>query len=134
MFIEQIFPAVVADKGTLPARLLAEAKAQGLSNGELEEFESTIPDAFTDIGAFLDKMTNLWRYEFGHPYEIGNDAVWGTHMWPPVDSLFNALLCACSRLTTAARSDYLKRLVDSGKHQAALVEMIPGHKVDSSVA
>lgn len=134
MLIEQILPAVVADTGTLPDRLLAEAKARGLSNGELQEFESIIPEAFIDVKAFLDKLTSLWRYEFGIPYKIRNDFVWGTDMWPPVPCLFNALSCACSRLTNATRDDYLKRLVDPSKHQAVLVEMIPGYKVGSSVA
>ncbi len=134
MFIEQIFPAVVSEKSTLHERLFAEAKARGLSNEDTEEFISIVPKTLIDAGAFLDKMTNLWRYEFGVPYDIGEDFVWGTHMWVPVHCLFNALLCAHSRLPKVTRVDYLKRLADPSKHQATLVEMIPGYKVDSAVA
>lgn len=134
MFIEQIFPVVVAEKSTLHKRLLAEGKARGLSNEDTDEIISIVPKTLIDAGAFLDKMTNLWRYEFGVPYDIGKDFVWGTHMWLPVHGLFNALLCAHSRLPEVTCVDYLKRLVDPSKHQATLVEMIPGYKVDSTVA
>jgi len=134
MFIEQIFPAVVADKSTLKERLVAEAKARGLSNDDTKEIVSIVPKALIDADAFLDKLTNLWRYEFGIPYDIGSDFVWGTHMWVPVHCLFNALLCAHSRLSTNTCVDYMKRLANPSKHQATLVEMIPGYKTNSIVA
>ena len=78
-------------------------------------------------------MTNIWRYEFGIPYDIKGDLVWGTHMWVPVGYLFNALLCSYSRLPQDVRDAYLSRLGDPGAHQATLVEMIPGYKVDAAV-
>lgn len=134
MFIEQIFPEVIAEKSTLYERLFAEAKARGVSNADMKKILSVVPKALIDAGAFLDKMTNLWRYEFGVPYDIGKDFVWGTHMWVPVHCLFNALSCAHSRLPKVTCVDYLKRLADPSKHQATLVEMIPGYKVDSAVA
>jgi hypothetical protein len=134
MFIEQIFPAVVTEKSTLRDRLFAEATARRLSNEQLREIISSIPKALIDAGAFLDKMTNLWRYEFGIPYDIGKDFIWGTHIWVPVHCLFNALWCAHWRLPKVTCVDYLKRLADPSKHQATLVEMIPGYKVDSEVA
>lgn len=124
----------MAEKCTLYERLLAEAKARGLSNEHTDDIISIVPKTLIDAGAFLDKMTNLWRYEFGVPYVIGKDFVWGTHMWVPVHCLFNALLCAHSRLPEVTCVDYLERLVDPSKHQATLVEMIPGYKVDSTVA
>lgn len=134
MFIERIFPEVVAEKGTLRECLVAEAKARGLSNEDMKGIISIVPKVLIDAGAFLDKISNLWRYEFGVPYDIGKDLLWGTHMWVPVHCLFNALSCAHSRLPTATCADYLKRLAAPRKHQDTLVEMIPGCKVDSSVA
>jgi hypothetical protein len=118
----------------LHERLFAEAKARALSNEDTKEIISIVPKTLIDAGAFLDKMTNLWRYEFGVPYDIGKDFVWGTHMWVPVQCLFNALLCARSRLPEIKCIGYLKRLADPSKHQATLVEMIPCHKVDLAVA
>ena len=133
MFIEQIFPAVVAQKSTLKERLVAEAKARGLSNDDTKEIVSIVPMALIDAGAFLDKLTNLWRYEFGVPFNINKDFVWGTHMWVPVHCLFNALACAYSRLPKDKCVEYLKLLAVPSKHQTTLVEMIPGHKVNPEV-
>lgn len=129
MFIEQIFPAVVAQKSTLRECLLAEAKIRGMPNVDMEEIMSIVPSALIEAGAFLDQLTKLWRYEFGVPFDIGKDLVWGTHMWMPVHCLFNALACAYTRLPKDKCIKYLKLLADPSKHQATLVEMIPGHKV-----
>ncbi len=134
MFIEQMFKEVVAEKGTLRERLLVEANARGVSRELMERIISIVPCALIDAEAFLDKMTNLWRYEFGLPYELGKELVWGTHMWVPVTNLFDALLCADSRLPDKARIDYMKRLCTPGKHQSTLVEMIPVQKIDPEVA
>lgn len=134
MFIEQIFKGVVAEKGTLRERLLVEANARGVSREQMERIISIVPCALIGADAFLDKMTNLWRYEFGLPYELGKELVWGTHMWVPVTNLFEALLCADSRLPDKTRIDYMKRLSNPGKHQDALVEMIPVQKIDPGVA
>ena len=133
MFIEQIFPAVVAAKSTLHERLFAEGEAHGLSNEDTKAIVSIVPKTLIKVGAFLDKMTSLWRYEFGMPYDISQNLVWGTHMWVPVERLFTALFCAYSRIPENKRAIYLAELADPEKHQNKLVEMIPVDKVDSTV-
>jgi len=133
MFIEQIFPAVIAQKSTLREQLIEESKGRGIKSLFMDDIISLVPKALIDSPAFLDKLTNLWRYEFGVPYDIGKDFIWGTHMWVPVYCLFNALLCANTRLTKDQCVDYMNRLAIPDKHQSALVEMIPGHKVDPTV-
>jgi hypothetical protein len=133
MFIEQIFPEVVAAKSTLRERLFAEGKARGLSNEDTKAIVSIVPKTLIEAGAFLDKMTSLWRYEFGVPYDIAENLVWGTHMWVPVKSLFTALFCAHSRIPENKRATYLAQLADPDKHQNKLVEMIPVDKVGSTV-
>ncbi len=134
MFIEQIFTQVVAEKGTLHERLLAEAKARAVPSEHMGKIMSIVPDPLINANAFLDKITNLWRYEFGIPYEIGKELVWGTHMWVPVSYLFDALLYASSRLPEEKCIDYLNRLANPEKHQSTLVEMIPPQKIDPTVA
>ena len=133
MFIEQILPAVIAQKSTLREQLIAESKDKGVQSVVMDGIISLVPKALIDSPAFLDKLTNLWRYEFGVPYDIGKDFFWGTHMWVPVYCLFNTLLCAHSRLTKDQCVEYMKRLAIPDKHQSTLVEMIPGHKVDPPV-
>ncbi len=116
MFIDQIFPAVVGGKSSLRERLIVEALAQGFSNEHANAIVSMVPERLISSGCFLDKMTGLWRYEFGAPYNIAQDLVWGTHMWVPVNCLFAALSCAYSRLPEGKRVSYLERLADPDGH------------------
>jgi len=133
MIIEQIFPNVIAEKSTLQERLLAEGMLRSLSNEHVALIISSVPEPLSSAGSFLDKMTGIWRYEFGVPYDISENFVCGTHMWVPVDYLFSALFCAYSRLQQKKFVLYLKRLADPSKHQPTLVEMIPANRVDSDV-
>lgn len=134
MLIEQIFKEVVAEKGTLHERLLIEAKARAVPREHMDKIMSMVPSALINADAFLDRMTNLWRYEFGIPYDIGKELVWGTHMWVPVSCLFDVLLYASLRLPKNTCIEYMNRLTNPGKHQSTLVEMIPVQKIDSAVA
>jgi len=134
MFIDQVFPAVIVEKSTLRHRLVSEATAHGLTNEKANAILANVPDKLVSGGAFLDKMTGLWRYEFGFPYDVAQTHVWGTHMWVPVKLLFFALSCAYSRLPDDKRVGYLERLANPGEHQAMLAEMIPAHKVSPEIA
>jgi hypothetical protein len=133
MFIEEILPSVIAQKSTLHEQLIVESMKKGIQSVVMDGILSLVPKTLIDSPAFLDKLTNLWRYEFGIPYDIGKDLFWGTHMWVPVYCLLDSLLCAHSRLTEEQCIEYMKRLAIPGKHQSTLVEMIPGHKVDPEV-
>jgi hypothetical protein len=133
MIVEKIFPNVVGEKSTLLSRLLVEAKERGIKEAHINAIVSLVPPMLIGATSFLDKMTNIWRYEFGVPYDIGKNLVLGTHMWVPVHCLVNALWCAYSRLPQDQCVAYFKRLADPHKHQATLVEMIPTYKVDSAI-
>ncbi|MDP3125027.1 MAG: hypothetical protein Q8M84_05270 [Thiobacillus sp.] len=133
MLIDHVFPVVIAEKSTLRDRLLAEGAAVGLTPEQTAQFVALVPEPLISTGAFLDKLTGLWRYEFGVPFDITNNQYWGTHMWVPVMHLFMALRCANDRLPEVKRIDYLARLADAEKHQAILVEMIPAQKVDPTM-
>ena len=122
MFIEQVFAAVIADKDTLRHRLLAKASTLGYTDEEANTVVCNIPEPLVNADAFLDKMTGLWRYEFGLPYDIADNLVWGTHMWVPVDSLFAAVTSASARLLEDKLTVYLQRLADPDAHQATLAE------------
>ena len=45
--------------------------AEGLSDAETDVILSIAPQRLIEAGSFLDKMTGLWRYEFGIPYDPG---------------------------------------------------------------
>lgn len=133
MLIDRIFPQVVAQKSTLQERLAAESAAGGMFQEDTAALFAAIPMELLNSGAFLDRLTNLWRYEFGVPFQIAGSNYWGTHMWPPVANLFTALAQARKRLSDVRFADYVARLSNPEKHQANLVEMIPAAKVDSAV-
>lgn len=133
MYIEQVCAGVVGAKDTLRNRFLAEAAARGLTEEEANALVSTIPEPLVNAGAFLDRMTGLWRYEFGLPYDIADELVWGTHMWMPVEVLFAAISAARARLPADKLAAFLQRLADPDAHQATLVEMIPAHTISAAV-
>lgn len=133
MLIDQVLPQVVAETSTLRERLIVEAKENGMMEAETASLLAVVPAQLLDAGAFLDKLTTLWRYEFGIPFNIENSYYWGTHMWVPVGNLFIALHCARARLSDTQFNDYVARLSNPEKHQAILVEMIPAQKVDATV-
>lgn len=133
MYIEQVFAKVVAEKNTLRVRFLAEAATNGLAVDQANELFSLLPEPLANAGAFLDKMTSLWRYEFGLPYDIADELVWGTHMWAPVENLYAAVVSAHARLPVDKRTAFLQRLADPDAHQAALAEMIPARVVSSAI-
>jgi len=133
MLIDQVCPEVVGDRAPLRQRFVAEALSHGMTNIVANELLAIVPPPLIDARCFFDKMTSIWRYEFGLPYEVGNGLFWGTHMWIPVHDLVTAISCAKLRLADPKRTEYLQRLVDPGRHQATLVEMIPGAKLDPGV-
>lgn len=133
MQIEQIFPPTVEAKAPLRSRLAAEALAAHWNSQKFEEVLSAIPVSLLTARCFKDKMGGLWRYEFGRPYEVGENLVHGTHMWLPVTELFQVLSCAFDRLSGKERGTYLQRLAYRDKHQEVLAEMVPMLRVSKSI-
>lgn len=134
MKIDEIFPQVVGDRISLMEHLLCSALGRGLSPEDAKKDLAEIPAPLIAAGAFLDKMTGMWRYEFGLPFTINGSYVWGTHMWVPVDHLIRAIATARLRLDEKARVAYYARLNDAEKHAETLAEMIPGDKLAETVA
>src|SRR5262249_10314632 len=108
MLIERVLPRVIGGKATLYGRLIAEGKGRGLSVSEIETLVSLIPLKLLNADCFLDRLTDLWRYEYGLPYESisKNQYVWGSDMWPPVTYLFEAVRFAQTRLPAQQRRRY----------------------------
>jgi hypothetical protein len=132
MLIDSVLPEIVAVKDDLTRCLIAQATARGLRPEQITALVALIPSPLSEAGAFLDKMTGIWRYEFGVPYHVGDSLVWGTHMWEEVSHLLDALLCVLRRVPQGKRAAYLQLLSTPRKHQETLVEMIPATKVDET--
>lgn len=133
MMIDEVFPHVVGDHGVLKDQLLQRAREQGLSVEQATERFAGLPAPLIDAGTFLDKLTGLWRYEFGVPFEIDRTLVWGAHMWVPVDYLHRAIVTASARVSVQERVAYYARLNDPERHAVTLAEMIPGSKVRADI-
>jgi len=78
-----------------------------------------LPKPLQEVPAFHDRLTRLWRYDFGIPIDRlpGDYVVIGTHMFPLVDRLVRVLHMACRRVSEPKLSRYLHRLSDAMKHQ-----------------
>ncbi len=135
MFIDEVFPQVVAAKASLQDRVIEELLLAGIAREEAERLLSALLPPLLNSGCFLDRMTGFWRYEFGFPFDIRGDRslVWGTHMWVPVTHLAAALLVAHQRLDSKKQREYLERLAEPSKHQDALCEMAPIVRLDPSI-
>lgn len=131
--IEQIMPELIAAKSTLPACLREEGLSRGWSETECDALIAALPRELAACDCFLDKLTSLWRYEFGEPHQVGESLVWGIHMWPLVRVLFDVLDCALRRLTEEKRVAYFRLLTDLRKHQEFLAEMFPMLRVTGAV-
>ena len=135
MLIEEICPEVIGAKASLRDRLLVEFLLTQISPEEADLILAAVPPSLLISECFLDRMTDLWRYEFGIPFSVNNDRnlIWGTHMWVPVAHLCAALLTSYRRTNGSKRQEYLARLAEPTKHQDALCEMAPIIRVDPSI-
>lgn len=134
MLIERISPNLVADKATLNERLAVEARNIGLGPELVDELTSILPLKILNSDCFLDRLTQIWRYEYGLPRTVaGDQLLWGTHMWTPVRTLLRVLTSAHSRLIDPQRRRYLERLADLEKHEDVLSEFLPAVRLAASV-
>jgi hypothetical protein len=133
MWIERIKPELVAGKSTLPDCLKAEGLSRVWHESECAALIAMLPAGLSSCVCFLDKLTGIWRYEFGRPHTVNGSLVWGTHMWAPVPVLFDVLACTRLRLPGAKLPAYLNLLTDIDKHQEYLAEMFPLLRVDPAI-
>jgi hypothetical protein len=134
MMIKEVFPQAVEKTGSLRALLLLELEKLAMSSDKIEDFLNSIPVNLLTAKCFFDKITGLWKYEFGSPGNLPQTKklLWGT-MWNPVNTLFKTMHCAYSRLSQKELQIYLRKLSNSDKHLDVLVEMLPALKIDQEI-
>ncbi len=129
MMIEHVFPQVIGETAPLRDVLRRHLIEAGEPPDHADALLAIAPEPLIGAGAFWDKMTGLWRYEFGVPFEINGSQVWGAHMWVPVAYLGKALKTVNRFLGHGVRAEYLARLNHPERHAITLAEMIPGSKL-----
>ena len=113
--------------------MAAEGRSRGWSDEDCAALLAIVPPELVSCACFLDRLTGIWRYEFGRPHQVGDSLIWGTHMWAPVPILVGVLACARLRLPPGKLSAYRKLLADVDKHQEGLAEMFPMLRVDPAI-
>jgi hypothetical protein len=121
------FPMVlIGDLASIPEAFKIITTNRGLPTRDAITTSNLLPEAIRSLPCFLDKLTGIWRYDLGVPIDIPDESlVFGTHMWLPVDLLFDVLLCANQRLPSEQFANYLLRLADPLKHEDLITEFAP---------
>lgn len=118
---------LIENPATLHERILAAALARSLDNNAALALVHLLDPPLSHTVCFLDPLTYIWRYEFGAPFDHlgGDQEMFGTHMYHPVDRLLDVLLAASVRLSGEALQHYLRRLAQPGRHADTLLEFAP---------
>ncbi len=92
---------------------------------------SSIPNAVTNAVAFEDRLSGVWRYEFGDP--INDFGAIGSHTFPTVELLFKAIKIARDRLTNKDFLKWLSQLFNQSQHLSRLEEIAPIFRLQDDV-
>jgi hypothetical protein len=125
MLIDRLLPQGVGGKAPLRQLLLDAAASFGMAAQEAQTLVQLLPSPLIDSPGFLDTSTGLWRYEFGEPFDLSDQLIFGTHMFLPVNELLLATGAFARWVPLGKRAAYLKSLNNPGKHPVALAEMMP---------
>ena len=118
-------PQLVGGVGRLPDILHAEFRRQELSQQGARNMLHLLPSSLEQAPCFLDRLTHLWRYEYGDAINTVGSRITGTHMYVPVQRLALVLRNAFETLEAAELRNYLRRSEDPQKHQDVLAEFAP---------
>lgn len=105
------------------------ATAQGLSGQEAERVFALLPDSLKNAPSFKDRMTGIWRYEYGIPYVVGKGnkekIVIGTDQAPKVSVLLNGIRALSQHTPYEQLLSFCKKLENKHKHLDFLAELDP---------
>lgn len=121
---------------------LEEGRKLGDTESYAVELLRLLPLPIKQASVWLDRLTNLWRYEFGDPFDQlpGDIIVTGTNVHPPVSELYVSMRIADKRLDRSQLLIFLRRLANPSRHRDVLFEMRPmrdlglGCRVDYEVS
>src|SRR5208337_4746487 len=127
--------AFIGDLASIPEVFKVITANRGLPTRDATTASNLLPEEIRSSPCFLDKLTRIWRYDFGVPFDLHDKSlVFGTHMWLPVELLFDVLVCANQRLPSEQFANYLLRLANPSKHEDLITEFFPIFRVSSKVA
>ncbi len=120
-------PVLVGALSDFAECLESHGNERGVPAEQVASLLAVIPEALLAAPCFLDRLTGLWRYDFGAPIDRlpADRVVLGTLMFTPVGRLLDVLVVAQSRLAHDELVEYAQRLADPGRHQDVMAEMLP---------
>jgi hypothetical protein len=127
-------PEFVGGIAELSSLFQAIGHEQQLPASYPQRIASLIPEPIRVLPCFLDRLTGVWRYDYGEPIEVGDRKVIGTHMFHEVNLLFEVVCCADWRLSPQKLGAYLARLSDRVRHEDVLVEFAPILRLGTEIA
>jgi len=80
-----------------------------------------------EAAVWRDRLTGLWRYEYGEPYDDlpGDEVIIGTDQWPDIRRLYLGVRAANYQVGEPQLLGWLERLAVPAKHLDVLSEMRP---------
>lgn len=118
---------LVGDKANIYTIFLHCAKEYADNRDYATQLVRLLPKSIKEAPVWFEKMTKLWRYEYGLPLTNlpGGTAITGTNVHLPVHELYLSLRIAERRLQPQQLLRFLERLSDREKHSDVLFEMRP---------
>ncbi|MBZ5543893.1 MAG: hypothetical protein LAO07_09470 [Acidobacteriia bacterium] len=118
------------EEASLLAAVCEAAKAIGMTPEQATKVYGLLPPNIRKAPAFKDRLTGLWRYEFGRAYVVRNEeghnfAIWGTDQAPRIALLLKGVDRLMHLLARPQLRVFLKRLDDERKHLHILAELDP---------
>jgi len=99
------------------------AEETGIPTQDAEKLFEPLPRPVQQAPAFHDRITGLWKYDFGAPIDIGSHIIiGGGGMFPLVRHLVAVIKIAKKRLDAEQLRHFMKRLAIPLKHEDALAE------------
>lgn len=134
MLIDKLLPQVVGGKAPLRQLLLDAAASFGMAPQEAQTLVQLLPSPLIDSPGFLDTCTSIWRYEFGEPFMLDDQLIFGTHMFLPVNELLLATGALTRWVPIGKRTAFIAALNCPSRHLAALAEMMPVCRLQFNLA
>ncbi len=131
----QLPDAIVGDKSTLYEAFIGLVTKYGDQKAYAIELLKLLPQSVKEAPVWFDKLTNMWRYEYGLPFDRlpQQTMVVGTNVYLPVHELYVAVRIADKLLTRGQLLNFLQRLSDRGKHSDVLFEMRPMRDIKANL-
>lgn len=124
--IPEIFRAEDSNVFTALKRV---ALDKSLSVEEAEKVFNLLPNSIKDAPAFKDRLTGIWRYEYGVPYTIGSGTnqyfILGTDQAPKVSVLLDGIRALSQHTSYGQLLSFCKKLENREKHLDFLAELDP---------